>query len=103
MSDNGKNFKQPSNEVEFPEKLQARQRVHRTAIGSTEHSVYFQPSIGTTLRRSLGKADTDREEESTKSAGQSETNTLSFPDSCDRGRGNSELQAINSYGLQHLR
>ena len=33
--------------------------------------------------------------ESTYSAGQSETNTLKFPDSCGRGRGNFELQTIN--------
>ena len=96
-------WSQPINKVKVPEKLQAKQRVHQTAIGSTEHSVDFQPSIGTTLRKSLGEADTDREEESTKSAGQSETNNLGFPDSCGRGRGNFELQAINSCGLQHLR
>ena len=92
---------QPSNEVKVSEKLQARQRVHQTAIGSTEHSVDFQPSIGT-LRKSLGKADTDHEEVPTYSGGQSETNTFSFPDSCGRGRGNFELQANNSCGLQHL-
>ena len=96
-------WSQPSNEVEVPENLQARQRVHQTAIGSTEHSVDFQSSIGTTLRRSLGEADTDREKESTNSDGQSETKTLNFTDSCGGGRGNFELQAINSCGLQHLR
>ena len=103
VSEDGRNsiWSQPCKEV--PERLQARQRVHRSAIGSSEHSVDFQPSIGTTLRRSLGEADTDREEESTNSAGQSETNILSFPASCDRGRVNLEFQPIKSCGLQHLR
>ena len=96
-------WSQPSNEFKVPEKLQDRKRVYQTAIGSTELSVDFQPYISTTLRRSLGEADKDREKVSTNSAGQSETNTLNFPDSCDRGRGNFVLQAINWCGLQHLR
>ena len=38
-------WSQPSNEIKVPGKLQARQRLHQTAISSTEHSVTFQPPL----------------------------------------------------------
>ena len=84
------------------QKLPAGQRVYQTLIVSKKILVDFETTIEMTLRRSRGEADTDREEESTNSAGQSETNTLSFPDSCRRGRGNFKLEATNTCGLQHL-
>ena len=72
VSDNGKNCIGANQAMKLKfQRLQARQQVHPSAIGSTEHSVDFQPTIGTTLRRSVGEADTGREEESTDSAGQS--------------------------------
>ena len=74
VSDNGKTFlgANKSLKLRFLRKYQRDERLHQTAIGATEHSVGFQPTIGSTLRRSLREADTDREEESTNCAGQSE-------------------------------